>query len=77
MTNSPLENADRTGFMCTIDWQHELGEACGGSKVYSSVEDLKENHTCWEECGITEVRVVHVRDVVPQNLFGEKNDDAK
>jgi len=50
-----------TGYMCLIDLECELGAACGGNRVYPSIEDLKKCHTCWEECGIAEVRVEGVK----------------
>ncbi len=58
-------------YICSIDWEHELGEVTDHTKVYSSVEDLKRQHTCWKSCGITEVEVRFVREVEPQRL-GEK-----
>jgi hypothetical protein len=48
-------------FMCLVDFQHELGEASGGCTVYSSLEDLKTNRPCVEECGIIEVEVTAVQ----------------
>lgn len=45
------------GYMCKIDFDHELGAALGGSKVYPSIEDLRSNHDCVDECGIVEVTV--------------------
>jgi len=46
------------GYMCKIDYDYELGNALGGTKVYSSIEDLVENHECADdECGIVEVKV--------------------
>lgn len=47
----------RTGFMCKIDFDHELGNAYGGNTIHPSVESLKEHHTCADECGIVEVEV--------------------
>ena len=50
-------------FMCSTDFRHGLGEASGGTKLFSSIEDLKENSpcvTCAKEdhpCGIYEVEV--------------------
>ena len=40
---------DRYGYMRKVDFDYEVGEALGGNKIYPSLEDLKENHTCWEE----------------------------
>lgn len=50
-------------YMCSADFDHELGEAAGGTKLYASIEDLRENSpcvTCPKEehpCGIYEVEV--------------------
>ncbi len=51
------------GFMCTIDWDYELGEALGGNRIYPSVRDLKDNHATSTECGIVEVEVRIVKTV--------------
>ena len=45
------------GFMCMIDWEFELGAACGGNRIYPSLDDLKQNHPCWKACGVAEVEV--------------------
>lgn len=58
-----------TGYMCPIDFQWELGEAAGGTVIYASIEDLKKNHTCWEECGIIEVEVTNTKVVVETKPF--------
>ena len=58
-----------TGYMCMIDFEDELGRAAGGNRVYSSVEDLKKNHDCWESCGIVKVRVEYVSTIVEQDLW--------
>jgi hypothetical protein len=42
--------------MCKIDWDEELGNA-PSSTVYASLSYLKQQHPCWEECGIVEVEV--------------------
>lgn len=56
------------GYMCMIDWEHELGNAHDGNKVYPSIEALKEHHPMWAECGIVEVEVRFRREVVPQDF---------
>lgn len=53
-----------TGYMCMIDFEHELGHASGGNEVYPSVDDLKRTHPSWEECGVVEVKVSYVRTVI-------------
>jgi len=54
--------------MCAVDWQYELGEVNDYTKVYSSVEDLKRQRICWEQCGIVEVEVNMIKWIEPQNI---------
>ena len=53
------QQSDRkvTGYMCMIDWDHELGNASDGDRVFPSIEALKRAHPMWAECGIVEVTV--------------------
>ena len=53
-----------TGYMCSIDFECELGSASGGNKVYPSIEDLKDHHPMWKECGISKVFVTRTKVVV-------------
>lgn len=55
----------RIGYMCAIDFDHELGQALGGSTIWPDVDDLKENHPCADECGIVEVKIVRTKVVQP------------
>ena len=55
------------GFMCRIDWDHEIGHAADGNRVYPSVRALKEFHNCAEDCGIVEVEVRLIRVVEEGN----------
>lgn len=55
------EDGSVAGYMCSVDWECELGAASGGNRVFPSVEDLKRNHKCWEGCGIVEVKVFFSR----------------
>lgn len=45
----------RKVYVCGVDWQHELGEALGGTDCYPSIKNLKEEKSCWESCGIVEI----------------------
>jgi hypothetical protein len=56
------------GYMCKVDWDHELGEACGGSTIYPSLENLKPHHPMWKECGVVEVETRLVEVAVPEDL---------
>lgn len=50
-------------YMCATDYEHELGEASGGTPLYASVSDLKASRACVAECGIVAVRVEFLRVV--------------
>lgn len=45
------------GYMCLTDFECELGAAKGGNGVYPSIEDLRENRKCVDQCGIAKVKV--------------------
>ena len=64
----------RIGYMDSTDFAHELGEggSLGGSTIYESVEDLKRNQMCVEECGIVKVKITVVETVEPRIGFGEE-----
>lgn len=59
-------------YMDMVDWQHELGYASDGTRVFPSVEDLKRFATCWERCGIVKVEIRFIEVVEPQNLRGDE-----
>lgn len=50
------------GYMCKTDFDHELGVASDGNKVFPSIETLRKHLRCVDECGIVkvEVRLVQV-----------------
>lgn len=55
--------------MCGIDWQHEVSEGHpDGPQVYGNIKNLKQERTCWEQCGIIEVEIKEVRWHVKQTL---------
>lgn len=56
----------RVGYMCKTDFTWEVGEAIGGNTIYPSIEDLKENRKCWEECGIVKVKIL-IEEVVAES----------
>ena len=63
-----MNDETRTGFMCKIDFDHELGCASGGNKIYPSERNLRELHSMADECGIVEVEVKVLRIVTPGTL---------
>lgn len=64
------------GYMCGVDWEHEIGMASGGNTIYASPEDCARCRRCTTECGIVEVRVYLNKWVVEQNLWGEEEDNG-
>lgn len=51
----------RTGFMCKVDFECELGGAKGGNHVYPSIGDLRENRKCVN--GLSDIAEVEVQEV--------------
>jgi hypothetical protein len=43
--------------MCKVDFECELEEDNKGTKIYPSVESLKKDRKCVEQCGIVKVKV--------------------
>lgn len=66
---SDLRPSVVVGYMCGIDYQHELEGSPDGTPVYSSVTELKTYKRCWRQCGIVEVELRATRWVEPQDLF--------
>lgn len=58
------ENKGKIGYLCSTDYEFELESAAGGVKIFSSINDLKKNRKCWEECGIIEVEIVQKKVIV-------------
>jgi hypothetical protein len=61
-------NDTRKGYMCGVDFQHELGEVLDSTPVYASVKALKEQRKCWKTCGIVEVEVKITQWIEPQDF---------
>ena len=70
-----MRNEDRviTGFMCKVDWDHELGTALGGTNIFVSQADLIANKKCTDECGIVEVEI-RLKQVVRESDYGIEPD---
>lgn len=62
-------------YCCGVDWQHEICEAPdleGSMPLYSSVEELKNDRTCWKSCGIVKLEAKLLDWVEPQKLFASE-----
>lgn len=69
-----LKKINRTGYMCSVDFYHEMdADIKDGIPVYSTVEFLKKSRLCVEQCGIVKVKVT-LEEWVQRENFGDKND---
>lgn len=69
----------RIVYACGVDWQHEICEAPdieGKMPLYSSIQELKADRTCWRACGIVRLEISLVDWVHPQNLSIKSEDDG-
>ncbi len=60
------------GYMCKTEFDWEVGEALGASRVYSTVEELKEKRKCTQNCGIVKVSISVVEVIQSENREWEK-----
>lgn len=68
----------KTVYACGVDWQHEIGEAPdieGNMPLYSTIEELKKDRTCWKSCGIVELTLTLNKWIEPQNFFAKEDDN--
>ena len=68
----------RVGYMCSVDFDHELCEAAGGTKVFAAVKDLEETYPCVKQgCGIYKVKVEFlevIREEDHDRMWGDDGD---
>lgn len=73
-------------YLCGISFQHELGQVSISdiSELSDSVEELKEKHAMWKECGIVEIETegnpedfVSYKWIVEQDLKFTPNPEDK
>jgi len=57
------------GYMCRTDFNFEAGCALGGVTIYPTVEDLKKNRWCIDDCGYVKVKIVYVETPDAGNDF--------
>ena len=54
-------------YLCGIDYQHEIGEAPDGVRIYPSVEAFRKHAKC-RDCGIVEMEISFNKWVEAQDL---------
>ncbi len=60
MTDQQIES--RFGYMCRVDFLHELESASGGIYVYKNINDVKKHRKCTNECGIVKVKITEIKE---------------
>lgn len=50
-----MKGLTKTLYACSNDWSHEIGETT--TRLYETIEELKERRKCWESCGIVEIKL--------------------
>ena len=66
----------RYAYMDKVDFDHEVGCALGGNKVYPSLKDLLENEKCVHECGIVKVKIV-LEEVIMGSRYSANEEEKK
>jgi hypothetical protein len=63
----------RIAYIDAVDFIHELGEAIGGTQLYTSPEEVLKHENCAFECGVYKVSV-HFEEVSVPSIPYEKRD---
>lgn len=50
-------------YMCGTDWNTDLPLGANDVKLYTSLEVFKKTRTCWQECGIVEVKIIKTKTI--------------
>lgn len=64
------------GYMCSVDFECELGMASGGHRVFGSIDDLLNHKKCVYQCGIVKVRVQYLETITEPDYNIETEDDV-
>lgn len=56
------------GFMCKTDFDHHLFNDVKGTRIYPSVEALRADRGCIDECGIVKVEIKQTELVLEGTL---------
>lgn len=66
---------DKFAYMCKTDFDFELGEALGGTRVYLSIKDLLYNRKCTNQCGYVKVRII-LEDIIKEDAWTKQREEA-
>jgi len=59
-----MSKEKRKFYMCLITWRHEVGAT--RTMLFDTLEELKEHHSCWKECGVVEL-TVDAEEIIPED----------
>lgn len=59
----PYQSYKPVGYMCKVDFDHEVGYAMGGNIIYPSAEDCVEWRKCTDSCGLVKVQLKYIATV--------------
>lgn len=67
-----MKNKEIEVYLDKIDWDHEVGEAPDGNRIYPSVVDLKREQTCVVNgcCGIVKCKISLV-EIIEESDFSK------
>ncbi len=57
-----------TAYMCLVDWKYEVPYNSAGNRIYYSLDAIKEQRSCVDECGIVELEVTFVKAIQPERM---------
>lgn len=66
-----MKEKPRIGYMCQTDFDHELGEAPYGCRIYPSKEDCLAHCGCAKHCGIAKVKVTFEKNILKGNMYAK------
>lgn len=67
LENMKQERTVKKGFMCGVDWQHELENS--ECEIFPTLEKCIDKKKCTHQCGIVEVEIKIVKWVSEQKLL--------
>lgn len=66
----------RYGYMDKTDFEHEVGEALGGNKIYPCIADLIKHEKCASSCGIVRVKIELEEVLLGSDYRGKNKEEA-
>lgn len=58
-------------YLCTTDWNTELPLGVNDVKIYTSLKTLKNQRTCYKECGIVQIEITKKKVIQKGTVFNK------